>query len=137
MEIHFNWLGNFAFEADDKTGNKIVIDTTLNNGGENKGFSPMQLLLVGIGGCSAIDVIHILRRQRQDIESFSIDVEAVREKVDEYSVWKEITIHYKIKGKIDLAKAERAAQLSHEKYCSVSKALEYSSKINFTMTVTE
>src|SRR5207249_278805 len=116
-------------------GNSFTIDTTKSNGGDGQGFSPMQLLLVGIGGCSAIDMVSILKKQKQEIESFEIEVDGMREKVEEYSVWKEIVIHFKLKGKIDLAKAERAAKLSHDKYCSVSKALEHSSKISFKVTV--
>ncbi len=125
----------FSFDVANEEGNHITIDTTPANGGEGKGFSPMQLLLVAVGGCSAIDVVHILKKQRQHIEAFSVEVDGTREKVEDFSVWKEIVIHYKLKGKIDPDKAYRAAALSHEKYCSVSKALEHSSKITFRVTV--
>jgi putative redox protein len=125
----------FAFDVTNAEGNKMEIDTTLANGGQGKGFSPMQLLLVAVGGCSAIDMVHILKKQRQDIVSFSVEVDGEREKVEDYSVWKTITIHYKLKGTIDVEKALRAAKLSHEKYCSVSKALEHSSQINFKVSV--
>ncbi|MBC7864383.1 MAG: OsmC family protein [Bacteroidia bacterium] len=136
MKIELKRTGdNFAFEAANPEGNKMVIDTSAANGGEGKGFSPMQLLLVGVAGCSGIDIVHILKKQRQEIISFEIEVEGLREKVEEYSIWKEITLHYKLKGKIDKEKAERAASLSHEKYCSVSKIIGHTSKINFTVTV--
>lgn len=136
MAIHLTRMGdNFVFEAENEAGNKLTIDTTQANGGEGRGFSPMQLLLVGAAGCSAIDMVHILKKQRQEIIDFHVEVDGEREKVEEYSVWKVITIHYKLKGKIDLAKAERAARLSHEKYCSVSKTLEHTSAINFKVTI--
>lgn len=138
MKINLKRLNeNFAFEAVNEEGNTITIDTALKNGGDGLGFSPMQLLLVAVAGCSAIDIIHILKKQRQQIDDFEIELEGAREKVDEYSVWKEINIHYVLKGKIDREKAERAAFLSHEKYCSVSKALAYSSTINFRITIVD
>lgn len=125
----------FAFDVVNCDGNKMTIDTTPANGGEGKGFSPMQLLLVAIGGCSAIDIVHILKKQKQQINAFSVEVDGEREKVEEHSVWKTITIHYKLIGNIDPEKALRAARLSHEKYCSVSKALEFSSTIYFKVSV--
>ncbi|MFN6037635.1 MAG: OsmC family protein [Bacteroidota bacterium] len=136
MKIKLNRIDdNFAFESENEAGNKITIDTS--GGAEQKGFTPMELLLVGVGGCSAIDIVHILKKQRQEIESFSVEVEGEKEKVEDYSVWKHITLHYKLKGKIDPEKAERAAQLSHEKYCSVSKAMRHESEIKFKVTVEE
>lgn len=136
MKIELKRIGdNFTFEASNPEGNKMLIDTTPAGGGEGKGFSPMQLLLVGVGGCSAIDMVHILKKQKQEIASFEIEIESERVKVEDYSVWKEITIHYKLAGKIDPAKAERAAALSHEKYCSVSKAMEHTSTIKWKVSV--
>ena len=136
MKINLKRINeNFCFEACNDDGNKFLIDTGKSNGGDGQGFSPMQLLLVGIGGCSAIDIVSILKKQKQEITDFEIEEEADREKVEDYSVWKNIILHFKLKGKIDLAKAERAAQLSHDKYCSVSKALEHSSNISFKVSV--
>jgi putative redox protein len=124
---------DFAFETENEKGNKITLD---NSAGEvQKGFTPMELLLAGVGGCSAIDIVHILKKQRQEIESFFIEVDGEKEKVEGYSVWRNINIHYHIKGKVDYEKALRAAELSHQKYCSVSKALSHDSNITFSVTV--
>ncbi len=125
---------DFAFETENEKGNKITLD---NSAGEvQKGFTPMELLLAGVGGCSAIDIVHILKKQRQEIESFFIEVDGEKEKVEGYSIWRNINIHYHIKGKVDYEKALRAAELSHQKYCSVSKTLSHDSNITFSVTVT-
>jgi putative redox protein len=136
MRISLNRINeNFGFEVKDTEGHTMVIDTGLSNGGNNLGFTPMQLLLIGAAGCSAIDMVHILKKQRQEISSFNIEVEGQREKVEEYSVWKKIHLIYTLHGNIDKEKALRAAALSHEKYCSVSKALSFSSSITFEVRV--
>jgi putative redox protein len=136
MKINLSRINdNFTFEAKDAEGHEMIVDAGKNLGGDAKGFSPMQLLLIGIAGCSGIDMVLILKKQRQEIDSFEIEVEGLREKTEEFSVWKEITLHYKLKGKIDAEKAQRAAHLSHEKYCSVSKALAYSSTIHFKVSI--
>jgi putative redox protein len=136
MKIELNRVGeNFAFEAKNDRGNLITIDSSSSGGGENRGFTPMELLLVGVAGCSGIDMIHILKKQRQQIDSFSISVEAEKEKVEDYSVWKKIHLVYTLLGNVDLEKAKRSADLSHEKYCSVSKALGHTSEITYSVIV--
>src|SRR5204862_8321580 len=101
-------------------GNELVMDAARDIGGNESGFRPMQMLLAAVGGCSAIDVILILKKQKQEIESFEVEVEGEREKIEEYSLFREIVLHFKMKGKIEKEKAERAVQLSVDKYCSVS-----------------
>src|ERR1041384_357389 len=122
---------DFAMEARNEDGNLITMDGPPNLGGHNSGFRPTQLLLAAVGGCSAIDVVMILKKQKQQIDSFEIEVDGEKEKVEEYSLFRDITIHFKLKGEIELEKAERAVQLSIEKYCSVSKTLEPTAKINY------
>lgn len=126
---------DFAMEAKNEEGNVIHMDGPPQLGGHNSGFRPTQLLLAAVGGCSAIDIVMILKKQKQKIDSFEIEVGGEKEKVEEYSLFREITIHYKLKGEIDLEKAERAVQLSIEKYCSVSKTLEPTAKINYKVSV--
>ena len=126
---------DFAMEARNEDGNLITMDGPPNLGGHNSGFRPTQLLLAAVGGCSAIDVVMILKKQKQQIDSFEIEVDGEKEKVEEYSLFRDITIHFKLKGKIELEKAERAVQLSIEKYCSVSKTLEPTAKINYKVSV--
>jgi putative redox protein len=126
---------DFAMEAKNEDGNVITMDGPPNLGGHNSGFRPTQLLLAAVGGCSAIDVVMILKKQKQRIDSFEIEVDGEKEKVEEYSLFKDITIHFKLKGEIELEKAERAVQLSIEKYCSVSKTLEPTAKITYKVSV--
>ena len=125
MRIELKQLDDaFHFEAISETGNIALMDAGENIGGSNKGVRPMQMLLMGLGGCSAIDIVMILKKQRQKISDFQITIDGERESDKEPSLWKTIQIHFKLKGEIDKEKAERAVQLSMDKYCSVSKTLE-------------
>ncbi|MES2139147.1 MAG: OsmC family protein [Bacteroidota bacterium] len=125
MRIELKQLDDaFHFEAISETGNIALMDAGENIGGSNKGVRPMQMLLMGLGGCSAIDIVMILKKQRQVISDFQITIDGEREADKEPSLWKTIQIHFKLKGEIDKEKAERAVQLSMDKYCSVSKTLE-------------
>jgi putative redox protein len=128
---------NYAMEAKNEEGNSILMDGSLAIGGSNKGMRPTQLLLSAVGGCSAIDIISILKKQKQEIESFEIVVDGEKESVQEYSLFRKIHIRYILKGKIDKEKAERAAQLSIDKYCSVSKTLEPTAEITYSVHVNE
>jgi putative redox protein len=136
MKINIKRLdSDFHMEAMNEDGNTISMDGAESIGGHHKGFRPMQLLLAAVGGCSAIDVIMILKKQKQEIESFDVEVEGEREKIEEFSLFRDIVIHFKMSGKIDRDKAERAIKLSLEKYCSVSKTLEPTAKITYKLTL--
>jgi putative redox protein len=139
MRIELKRLDDaFHFEATSETGNIALMDAGENIGGHNKGVRPMQMLLMGLGGCSAIDIVLILKKQRQVIEDFTISIDGEREKDKEPSLWQTIDVHFKFKGQIDRDKAERAVQLSLEKYCSVSKTLEIAgAKIIWKVSVNE
>lgn len=126
---------DFAMEARNEDGNVLHMDGAANIGGHNTGFRPMQMLLAAVGGCSAIDVILILKKQKQKIEDLQIEVEGEREKIEHYSLFRDITLHFKFKGEIEEEKADRAVKLSLEKYCSVSKTLEPTAKINYKISV--
>lgn len=139
MRIELKRLDDaFHFEAISETGNIAMMDAGENIGGHNKGVRPMQMMIMGLGGCSAIDVVLILKKQKQIIEDFQISINAEREKDKEPSLWETIQIHFKLKGKIEKEKAERAVQLSMDKYCSVSKTLEIAgAKISYKVSVNE
>jgi putative redox protein len=139
MKIELKRLNDaFHFEAKSETGNIAFMDAGENIGGHNKGVRPMQMLLMGLGGCSAIDIVLILKKQKQIIEDFTISIDGEREKGKEPSLWETVTIHFKFIGQIDKAKAERAVQLSMEKYCSVSRTLEIAgTKITYKVSVNE
>ena len=115
--------GDFGFEAKDASGHIVKIDTSPDGGGTNFGVRPMQMLLMGLGGCSGIDIVNILKKQRQTIEGFSMHIEGEREAGKEPSLWKDVTIVFELTGDIDPDKARRACELSMDKYCSVAETL--------------
>jgi Predicted redox protein, regulator of disulfide bond formation len=115
--------GDFGFEAKDANGHVVRLDTSPEGGGANFGARPMQLLLMGLGGCSGIDIVNILKKQRQTIESFNMRIEGEREAGKEPSLWKDIHVVFELSGAIDPEKAKRACELSMEKYCSVAETL--------------
>jgi putative redox protein len=87
------------------------------------GIRPMQMLLMGLGGCSGIDIISILKKQRQPVEGFRMLIEGEREPGKEPSLWQTINLVIELKGTIDPDKAQKACELSMEKYCSVAATL--------------
>lgn len=115
---------DFGFEASDQNGHTVKMDTSPESGGKNFGVRPMQMLLMGLGGCSAIDVISILKKQRQDIKDYKMVINGDREAGVEPSLWKDIDIEFHLYGNIDEDKAKRAVELSLGKYCSVSATLQ-------------
>lgn len=139
MKIELKRLDDaFHFEAKSETGNIAHMDAGENIGGHNKGVRPMQMLLMGLGGCSAIDIVMILKKQKQQIDYFEISIDGEREEEKEPALWKTVVVHFKMKGQIDKEKAERAVQLSMDKYCSVSKTLELAgATITYKVTVNE
>ncbi len=115
-----------AFDAKDENGHIVKIDTKPEVGGQNYGVRPMQLLLMGLGGCSGVDILSILKKQRQEVKKFSISIEADREPGVEPSLWTDITVLFKLEGNIEQEKAEKACALSMDKYCSVAATLNKS-----------
>ena len=115
--------GDFGFEAVDANGHTVKLDTSDETGGNNFGVRPMQMLLMGLGGCSAIDIVMILKKQRQTIEDFAMKITGEREPGKEPSLWQNVKIIFLLKGNIDKEKAERACQLAMDKYCSVAATL--------------
>lgn len=115
--------GDFGFEGTDARGHTVRMDTSDETGGSNFGIRPMQMLLMGIGGCSAIDIVMILKKQRQEVKDFSISISGDREKGKEPSLWENVKVMFTLTGSIDKEKAERACELSMNKYCSVAETL--------------
>ena len=116
--------GAFGFEAKDSNGHTVKMDTSPETGGDNFGIRPMQLLLMGLGGCSGIDILSILKKQRQNVTGFRMRIEGEREPGKEPSLWKNIELVFEFEGEVELDKAEKACALSMEKYCSVSETLK-------------
>jgi putative redox protein len=125
MKVELTRLDDaFHFEARGEQGATMHFDANPEIGGHDKGVRPMQALLMAMGGCSAIDVILILKKQRQEITGFRMEIDGERQKGKEPALWETAHVIYHLEGKIDPEKAKRAVQLSMEKYCSVSKTLE-------------
>lgn len=116
--------GDFGFEARDENGHAVKMDSNPESGGQNYGVRPMQLLLMGLGGCSAIDVIAILKKQRQEVKDYKMIINGDRETGKEPSLWKNINMEFHLYGEIDRDKAVKAVELSVNKYCSVGATLD-------------
>ena len=115
--------GDYHVVAVNDRGNIIHLDDGGAEGGLGAGFGPMQSLLAAFGGCSTIDVVSILKKQRQTLNDVKITVTAEREKDVTPSLYSEVHAHFKLFGNIDKDKAEKAVKLSVEKYCSVAETL--------------
>ena len=115
--------GDFGFEARDAYGHTARLDTSPETGGQNFGIRPMQMLTMGLGACSGIDVISILKKQRQTVTRYKTIIDGEREKGVEPSLWTNIEMVFEMDGEIEPEKARRACQLSIEKYCSVAETL--------------
>ena len=135
MKITLNRINDdYLFECTNSLGNTILLDNTSQSEG-TKGVSPMETILMAVAGCSGIDMVSILKNQRQEITKFSAEVEGERIEVDEAKPFKTIMVKFFVDGAIDPKKAERAAALSFEKYCSVSKTMEPNVTVNYEVYV--
>lgn len=137
MKITINRLNDAVhMEATNEDGITLHMDGTGEIGGINGGFRPMQMLLAAAGGCSAIDVVGILQKQRQNPDVLKIEVTGERVNVGTYSEFKSIHIHFIFKGShLDESKVSRAIDLSLTKYCSVSKTLEKTATITSSFEI--
>ena len=121
--IKVKWIDGLQFVATDDMGHSIRMDVSKLSGGEDSGFSPMQLLLVALGGCTGMDIMYVMKKQRQLVNNFEVLVSGERVK-NPPQVYKDIEVVYKIKGKNLQEKAvKRAIKLSEDKYCSVRAML--------------
>lgn len=114
---------DYGFEGKDAFGHTVKMDSSPESGGQNFGIRPMQMLLMGLGGCSGIDIVSILKKQKQSLDGLRILVDGERETGKGATVWKQVRITFEMTGAVDPAKAKRACALSVEKYCSVAATL--------------
>jgi putative redox protein len=118
-----------TFVGESGSGHSVVMDGAPEAGGRNLGIRPMEMLLLGLGGCTAFDVVSILRKSRQDVADCEVEIEAERT-TEVPRVFTSIKIHFIISGKdLDPSKVERAVNLSADKYCSASRMLEKAATI--------
>ena len=135
MKITLNRINDdYLFECKNALGNTIVLNNT-SQSESAEGVSPMETVLMAVAGCSGIDMISILKKQRQEVSGFQAEVEGERVQVDEAKPFKTIKVKFMLTGNIDPQKAERAASLSFEKYCSVSKTMEPSVSVEYEVIV--
>ena len=115
-----SWAGNVMFEAESGTGHSITMDGPEEVGGQNQGARPMELLLLGTGGCALFDVVSMLKKSRQSFKAARVELQAQR--VDAIpAVFESINLHFVIAGEgVRESQVARAVQLSAEKYCSAS-----------------
>jgi putative redox protein len=135
MKVTLNRIDDkFHLEAKNEDGRTVYMDAAESIGGSNKAARPMQLLLMALGGCSAFDIIHILNKQKLVVKDIDIEVDGEREEVkDGAAEFKTIHSIYRLKGDLDPEKVRRAVSLSMEKYCSVSKTLEHTATITYSI----
>lgn len=136
MKINLKRIDDdYLFEMTNGWGNSILLNNLVDE--NSKGVSPMESVLMGLVGCASIDVVSILKKQRQNITSFEAEVEAERKEMKEAKPFSAVHIRFKLAGDIDPKKAERAAELSFEKYCSVSMSLNPEIKIDWSIEIDE
>lgn len=124
-------------EATNDTGATLRLDGSPDIGGVNGGFSPMQALVAAAGGCSVIDIVMILNKQKLTIQDLTVEIDAQREQMKGYTEFSAIHLRYHLIGDIPQERAERAMKLSVETYCSVLKTLEKTAEITAEIEVTQ
>lgn len=135
MKTRVTWLEDMTYVAQSPSGHAVVMDGPPELGGHNLGPRPMEMLLMGMGGCTAIDVVDILRKSRQDLRGCEVQLKAQRADNDP-KVFTTIQVHFILTGKNLSAKhIERAIQLSAEKYCSASIMLGKTAQITHTFEI--
>ena len=129
MKCRIKWLDHMSFVGESGSGHSVVMDGAPEAGGRNLGVRPMEMVLLGLGGCTSFDVISILRKSRQDISDCEVQIEA--ERADSVpKVFTKIHLHFIVSGReLDAVKVDRAISLSADKYCSASRMLEETAEI--------
>jgi putative redox protein len=137
MKARVQWLEGRAFVGETGSGHAVVMDGASESGGRNIGIRPMEMLLLGLGGCTAFDIVMILERMRENVTGLDISLEGERASEDP-KVYTHVTLVYRVKGrKLKPANVERAVNLSAEKYCSATAMFAKSAKIDHHVEIIE
>lgn len=137
MKARVKWVEDRTFVGESGTGHKLVLGTSPSPGQPTPGPSPMELVLIGTGGCTAFDVVQILEKGREAVEDCVVELEAERAET-EPKVFTRIHMHFVVKGRnLAVAKVERAIQLSADKYCSASAMLAHTAVITHDFEVVD
>jgi putative redox protein len=137
MSVKAVWQNKMAFTATGAAGFTLPIDTSVEQGGDNSGFRPMELLLIGLAGCTGLDVISILGKKRQQVTHFEVRVSGERA-TEHPQIYTDLLVEYVISGvNIDPAAVARAVELSETKYCSANAMLSKAAKISRRILINE
>lgn len=135
MDCKVRWTGEgMSFTAESGSGHLITMDGSPDGGGRNLAPRPMEMVLIGAAGCTAYDVVLILKRGRHEIRGCEVDVHAERAATDP-KVFTDIRLRYRIRGRVEAAAVERAVALSHEKYCSATAMIAKTATIHHEITI--
>ncbi len=137
MDATITWKGRLSFDGTANTGFTVPMGAETLVGGDEDGFRPIELFLVGLGGCTAMDAISILRKKQQDVTAFEVKVHAER-KTEHPKVFTDITLEYIVTGHgVDRVAVERAVELSATKYCPAQTMLSQAAPIHHSITILE
>jgi putative redox protein len=137
MKCRVKWLDHMSFVGESDSGHSVVMDGAPEAGGRNLGIRPMEMLLLGLGGCTAFDVVSILHKSRQKMVDCEVEIEAERAP-DIPKIFTRIHIHFVVSGHdLDSDKVARAVNLSADKYCSASRMLEKSAEITHDFEIVD
>jgi putative redox protein len=135
MEVNVTWKSKLAFNGNGESGFSLPLDGEPEVGGEGNGFRPMELIAIGLAGCTAMDVISILQKKRQEVTGFEVQIHAERA-TDHPKVFTHITIEYLVEGhQVDPAAVERSIELSETKYCPAQAMLKKALVIEHKYTI--
>ena len=135
MKARIKWVEDRTFVGESGSGHKLVFGTAHGPDGRTPGPSAMELVLIGMGGCSAFDVVHILEKGREPVEDVTVELDAERAEQDP-KVFTRVHMHFVVKGRgLSSAKVERAINLSAEKYCSASAMIAKTATITHDFEV--
>jgi putative redox protein len=135
LTAKMHWVGGLKFEGTSAFGQKIATDGAKKAGGAEDGYKPTELFLFAIAGCTGIDIIIILRKQRQEVTGVEIEVVA-HQNEGHPKPFHTVEVKYTFRGKnLDSAKVARAIDLSESKYCSVSQTVEYPGKVKTSFEI--
>lgn len=132
MKVHLERINDAIQFA---TRNASGYEFTVASEPEQEGVSPMEMVAMGLGGCSSIDILSILQKQRQQIDHFDVEVDGERATDQVPAVFTSLHLHYRVDGDVEPKKVRRAIELSLDKYCSVSKMLEKAATISYAFTL--
>jgi putative redox protein len=135
MKCRIKWLDHMSFVGESGSGHSVVMDGAPEAGGRDLGIRPLEMMLLGLGGCTAFDVVSILHKSRQQISDCEVEIEAERAQTIP-KIFTRIHLHFIVSGRaLDASKVSRAVSLSADKYCSASRMLEKTATITHDFEV--